>query len=76
MVLPQPTLIIELTAATGLSTSGQEVFQPKNPLNIRAIKRIRKVELGGDGGTSSYQPPKKALEQATITNLARTLEGM
>ena len=42
------TLVTELIVATSLSTIGQEILQPKNPLNRKAIDRIMRADEGGD----------------------------
>ena len=47
--IPHLTLVIELIAAVGVSIFSQEILQPKNPLNHKAIERITRVEGGGDG---------------------------
>ena len=46
--IPHPTLVTELIAVVGENTLGQEILQLKNPLNCRAIKRITRVDGGGE----------------------------
>ena len=69
-----------MIADAGLSTLNQEILQPKNPLNWRAIKRIMRADGGGDGngaGTSyasSSQWAKPAKTWAAVVNLARAVD--
>ena len=64
--LPYLTLIIKLIAAARLKTSVQEVLQPSNSLNQRAIERIMKAEPGGNGGASSSQSPRQACKRPQL----------
>ena len=43
--IPHPTQLTDLIASHGINTTGQEVLQPKSPLNPKAIKRIMTLEL-------------------------------
>ena len=78
--IPHPTLVTELIAATSLSTLSQEILQPKNPLNRKAIEWIMRADGGGDGGgagtsgTGSSQQARLAKTRATITDLARVVD--
>ena len=44
--------MIELIAAAGVRTLGQDIPQPKNPLKRKAIEWITKAEGGGEGSGS------------------------
>ena len=79
-----PTLVTELIVATSLSTIGQEILQPKNPLNRKAIDRIMRVDEGGDeagtgsskgdwGGVCSSSRPT-IQTKATLADLARIVD--
>ena len=72
--LPFSKLVTKLIAATGLSTSGQEVVQPKKPLNPQAIEHIMKNKSGGKGDASSSQPSQRAAGKGTMGDLARRVE--
>ena len=53
--IPHPTLLTELIASHGIDTTGQEVLQPKGPLNPKAIERIVTLELREEAIVSPYQ---------------------
>ena len=42
--IPHPTLLTELIMSQDIDTTGQEVLQPKSPLNPKAIERIVTLE--------------------------------
>ena len=69
-----PTLITKLVAVAGLDTIGQEVLQPKKPLNWLTIEHIMKNEMAIDGGVNSSQPPRWNTGKATLADIAKAME--
>ena len=48
-----PTLLTELIPANSLDTTGDEVLQPKGPLNFKAMIHIQQAEGGNSGAYAS-----------------------
>ena len=76
MGIPHPILVTELIAVVGVSTLNQEILQPKNPLNCRAIEWIMRAEGGGEGsgagasGVGSSQQARSSRTRAIVADLA------
>ncbi|MCQ7926300.1 hypothetical protein NP234_24245, partial [Salmonella enterica] len=75
--LPFPTLINELIAAAGIDTVGDEVLQPKKPLNERAIFRIKKnIAEEGEGAAGPSQPSRRPTARGSMANFEGVLDQL